>query len=114
MNSEAPRTTIVANLHHSVVSDERRRVYVGRRGHGYDGYFGNPFHTENRNRYEAIRMFSDYFNHRVKTDKAFHDRVVELRGCVLECFCVPKICHAQVIANWIDQHPIDCSCFPSI
>lgn len=75
-------------------------VYIGRAGHGLDGYFGNPFAGSSR---EAnIAMFEDYFDKRIDTDEAFRARVLELRGKRLGCFCVPRACHGDVIAAWLD------------
>jgi hypothetical protein len=48
-------------------------------GRGEDGYFGNPF--------------------RMGQDSEFKHRVLALKGKRLGCFCKPKACHGDVIAE---------------
>ena len=79
-------------------------VYVGRKGHGYLGYYGNPF-PRMSGRGEALRLFVPWFAKRVLEDKEFLIRVLELRGLRLGCFCVPLACHAQVYVDFIENFP---------
>ncbi len=95
MSEERPKTTVV-NLH-----DEPFDVYIGRAGHGYDGYFGNPFSDGGRAR--NITRFATYFLDRVEHDPEYRARVLALRGKRLGCFCAPLMCHGEVIARWVDR-----------
>ena len=97
--------------------------YIGRPGQGQDGYFGNPHsvHVKDKpwttckvckqahTREEAVIAYQKDFNARVSTDLAFKQRVENLRGKTLGCFCRPKngfqgklMCHGQVIAGFLD------------
>jgi len=99
-------TTTVVNLHR-----EPYEVYIGRAGHGHDGFFGNPYqvgqpcarcgeaHTKAA---DTIPCFRTYFMERLASDVAFRDRVEELRGKRLGCFCVPGPCHGRIIANYLN------------
>jgi hypothetical protein len=78
-------------------------VYIGRRGHGHDGYFGNPFRTPPLPREEALVRYRAYFHERLKTDALFCRRVLALKGKRLGCFCAPLACHGDVIVEWLDQ-----------
>jgi hypothetical protein len=81
-------------------------VYIGRAGHGYDGYFGNPVrknekcmvcnkvHTRTK---EVIKCFEVYARRRINTDPVFKSKVKELTGKTLLCFCWPKHCHGEVL-----------------
>jgi hypothetical protein len=71
-------------------------VYIGRDGHGQDGYFGNPFPGEPLERYEA------WFLSRCANDTQFRHRVETLRGNRLGCFCKPGPCHGDVIAAYVN------------
>lgn len=78
-------------------------VYVGRAGHGQDGTFGNPYNGPNRD--ENIVRFEDYFYSRLKNDPEFRNKVHKLKDKTLGCFCLPKPCHAIVIANYLNSLP---------
>ncbi len=70
-------------------------VYIGRAGHGYDGYFGNPSKT--------VREFETYFFTRLINDPEYKQRVHALNGKTLGCFCKPKHCHGDVIALYLND-----------
>ena len=81
-------------------------VYIGRSGHGLDGYFGNPHpigycficHVVH-DRDAAIAMYQLDAERRVKTDPEFRQRVKGLYGQTLGCFCAPLDCHGRVLAD---------------
>jgi len=79
-------------------------VYIGRAGKGQDGFFGNPFNSNDRDK--NIEDFRIYFLDRLKTDKEFKRRVLELKGKTLGCFCSPKPCHGDVIINYLNDNPV--------
>lgn len=94
------RTTVV-NLKKSDYD-----VYVGRSGAGKDGYFGNPYILETdtvRQRKFILALYRDYFYKRIANDPIFKERVLSLRGKRLGCFCIPKHCHASVIADYLNS-----------
>lgn len=76
-------------------------VYIGRAGHGQDGYFGNPF--KNSTRAINIAMYKMYFLGRLGIDPEFKRRVHELKGKKLGCFCHPLPCHGDVIAEYLNS-----------
>jgi len=78
-------------------------VYIGRRGKGKDGYFGNPFPVSKHGE-EAMALFEDYFHKRVANDPEFKSRVLSLKGKVLGCFCKPRKCHGDIITRWLNNN----------
>jgi hypothetical protein len=81
-------------------------VYIGRPGHGQDGYFGNPFPVRlGMGRGTALVKYTSWFLARIESDPEFRRRVLSLRGKVLGCFCKPAACHGDVIAEWVDTQP---------
>jgi len=77
-------------------------VYIGRAGRGNDGYFGNPFIlSANEKRGSSIEKYRTYFYERMKTDDEFRNRINELKGKLLGCFCKPYPCHGDVIAEYL-------------
>lgn len=79
-------------------------VYIGRDGHGHDGYFGNPYSvSRDGGRDQVIEKYREYFLKRLRIDPEFARRVEELRGKRLGCFCAPKPCHGDVIAEYLEK-----------
>jgi len=54
-------------------------------------------------REDAIQKFQKYFSERIEKDSEFRRRVLELKGKKLGCFCKPKACHGDVIADWLNK-----------
>ena len=79
-------------------------VYIGRAGHGHDGYFGNPYFMRYEwQRDEVLANYRNYFAHRIVDDPEFRRRVLELKGKRLGCFCKPwHACHGDIIKEWLD------------
>lgn len=103
--------TRVVNLHHGQPYD----VYIGRAGHGKDGYFGNPYRVGftckrcgefHKTAASTLPCFEQYFLERLGIDAEFKARVRGLGGKTLGCFCFPNACHGMIIANWLNR-PLD-------
>ena len=91
--------TVVVNVH-----KESFDAYIGRAGRGQDGYFGNPFRIGlGISREDAVKRFERYFTDRIEKDSEFKRRVLALKGKRLGCFCKPKACHGDVIADWLNK-----------
>lgn len=91
--------TVVVNIH-----KEPFDVYIGRRGRGQDGYFGNPFCIGHGiSREDTVNRFQKYFAERIENDSEFKRRILALKGKRLGCFCRPKACHGDVIADWLNK-----------
>jgi hypothetical protein len=93
-------STRVVNIRHEpYASDPSLYAYIGRKGRGQDGYFGNPVLEKTPS---GLAKYRAYFRHRLTIDPSFKQRVEALRGKVLGCFCAPGPCHGDVIAQWLD------------
>ena len=93
-----PYPTIAVNMKSSPYD-----VYIGRAGHGKDGYFGNPFLIgPSLTREQSLWHYNEYFIKRVKEDTEFRSRILELKGKRLGCFCKPLDCHGDIIAKYLD------------
>lgn len=92
-------TTIV-----NIKTGQSYDVYIGRAGHGQDGYFGNPFKLEsNMNRGDTIAKYKKYFHNKLANDSTFKQRIHTLRGKTLGCFCKPHPCHGDIIKEYLDS-----------
>lgn len=93
------------NLRH-----ESYDVYIGRAGRGQDGYFGNPFKLKaQEDRGTMIERYRTYFKKRIMADAKFRNRIQELHGKRLGCFCKPRTCHGDVIVEYLEDESIDVS-----
>lgn len=88
--------TTVVNIH-----KEEYDVYIGRSGKSMNGYFGNPYGDGTRE--ENINRFKEYFYWRLENDPEYKQKILELKGKKLGCFCVPKSCHGHVIADYLNN-----------
>ena len=96
----------VVNLKNSEYS-----VYIGRGKDGAshcgntdpheDGWLGNPFPEYEYGREKCIEMFRYGFEKKLQEDEAFRRAVKELEGETLGCYCKPRACHGEVIAEWV-------------
>lgn len=84
--------------------------YIGRAGKGKDGYFGNPHSIgwcsickRTHDRKDCLTEFDNYFISRINSDVEFKNKVLELKGHTLGCFCKPQDCHGDIIKNWLDK-----------
>lgn len=92
--------------------NDSRYVYIGRKGKGVDGYFGNPYRLKKGEQKGAsLSRYEDYFYKRLETDPEFARRIRSLKGKVLVCFCKPRPCHGDVIVEYLNRcschHPVD-------
>jgi hypothetical protein len=86
------------------IRKENYDAYIGRAGHGMDGYFGNPFRLEpGMARGDTLDRYRKYFYHRLGTDEEFRKRIGELQGKALGCFCKPNPCHGDIIKEYLDR-----------
>ena len=94
--------------------DRDTDVYVGRAGKGKDGYFGNPFRVgvNADDRTDAVAKFDAWAEQRGRFDPIYRERVKDLNGRRLFCFC-PKDgpCHAKSLGRfarlWAEEDATD-------
>ena len=94
-------------------------VYIGRIGKGFHGYFGNPIERgkpcmicgkTHREAGDTLPCFQILFNKRIQNDSEFKNKILELKGKKLVCFCRPVhgfkgklCCHGQIYAAYCDN-----------
>ena len=66
--------------------------------------FGNPFiiGTDGDCK-QVVEKYREYFYKRILTDEYFRDRVLELKGKVLACWCSPLLCHGNIIIEYLNK-----------
>jgi len=75
---------------------------------GVLGWLGNPYKTEeaggNYTREESIKEFKKAFYQRLQESAMFRRHVHALQGKKLVCYCKPKSCHGDVIAEYLNEN----------
>ncbi len=87
--------TRLINLHHGRLQG---CVYIGR-----GSFFGNPYVIgKDGDREQVVEKYRKWFGERLKDDN-FRKQVLGLRGKVLACYCWPKLCHGNVIIDYLRE-----------
>jgi hypothetical protein len=92
---------------------EEYDIYIGR-GDGGDahlintevderGWLGNPYTVEDFGREKSIQEFKKVFRDQLEANEEFREAVRDLDGKTLGCFCKPKDCHGDVIAEEVER-----------
>lgn len=72
----------------------------------HEGCFGNPHYLKNiwddEERANVIELYKTYFYERLEKDPEFKEAIHSLKGKRLACFCAPKPCHGDVIAEYLN------------
>lgn len=85
--------TIVVNCR-----TDKYDVYCGR-----PSFLGNPFKIgKDETREQVIEKFRVYFYHRLESDPVFKRKVLELKGKRIACWCKPKPCHLDIVAEYLN------------
>ena len=74
------------------INKESYDIYIGRAGRGQDGYIGNPVRLERGAlKGSTLEAYKTYFMNRLDNDPQFKQKVHELKGKTLGCFCKPGL-----------------------
>ncbi len=85
---------IVLNYYHPVPDVNLKSVYVGR-----PSRWGNPFRNDERVR--LVSSFRAYAAQRILDEPGWLDYLMD--ASYLICWCAPKECHADVLAEMIED-----------
>jgi hypothetical protein len=79
---------------------EKYDIYIGR-----PSIFGNPFTIgKDGTRKEVIDKYRIYFTRQIDTNIIFKREVQKLNGKILGCWCKPKNCHGDIIAEYLNDN----------
>ena len=76
-------------------------VYCGRGRGGTETKWGNPFKQGSQD--QNVRDFEAYLRYCIRTGEFTPKDLQELEGKRLGCFCKPKPCHADIIADAVNN-----------
>lgn len=75
---------------------------------GEPGWLGNPYRLKSaggdHTREESVRRYRELFHRMAAQNPEFRSAVKELRGSILLGWCVPELCHGDVILEWLALH----------
>lgn len=79
-----------------------KTAYIGR-----PSKFGNPYPLDNphddHKRELVIEKYRRFFHDKINTDPIFRSDILTLRGKILYCYCAPKQCHGDIIADYLND-----------
>jgi hypothetical protein len=79
--------------------NRRDYIYMGR-----GSPYGNPYVIgRDGNRAQVIAKFRADFLSKVSNEPDFAQKVLNLYGKTLGCYCKPLACHVDVIVEWIEK-----------
>lgn len=84
------KSTTVVNKYHKVPFD----VYIGR-----GSPWGNPYPIGEDSRETVIRKYEEY----LRANRKLLERLEELQGRSLGCYCAPAPCHGDILAAFVDS-----------
>ena len=91
---------------------EEYDIYIGRAGRGKSGLYGSPIvmykpcpecgiiHRTNKS---TIPCYKQWINRHIEKHPDFKMHVKKLKGKKLGCFCKPKACHGDVLADLAER-----------
>ena len=97
---------ISGNLRHWALKNDH--VYIGRVNDklpGIPDVWGNPYMSTNKNSKKANEKCLDDYKSYVKRSKTLMEKLPELKGMQLGCWCKNKhMCHGKVLNELYDEH----------
>jgi len=81
-----------------------RAIYIGRSNENYDlseSDLANPFTVDEHGRLGACLNYTEHLMERIEEDPRFHEQVMRCYGRPLACWCIPELCHGNVIALYL-------------
>ena len=90
--------TVAVNLRR-----EKYDVYIGRPGKGQAGPWGNPFRLSHESQRAAVlERYRSWLNQQIAAGRVQKTNLAQLHGKRLGCFCKPKLCHGDILAQAAD------------
>ncbi len=78
-------------------------VYIGRQINAQLFDYGNPFPKSIYGLEGCLERYKEHFTKRVNDPgDNFKEKIEELRGKVLGCYCKPERCHGDIIVAYLD------------
>lgn len=75
---------------------------------GEPGWLGNPYRLESAGgdytREESVQKYREVFTVMAAENTEFREHVLDLRESILLGWCVPKLCHGDVLLEWLGEH----------
>jgi hypothetical protein len=100
----------------AAVVNKRARGFKPNANHRYIGrgsLFGNPFthlplsrtkaQFQVKTEQESMACFESWFRERLANDVTLRQKLLELDGHELVCYCKPAPCHGDILINLIEE-----------
>lgn len=84
------------------VDEEKWTQYIGRKNEYYNlpqSDFANPYSLDDHDRQTAVRLYELWLFENLLISESFYEKFQSLTGEVLACWCLPELCHGDVLCN---------------
>jgi hypothetical protein len=75
------------------------------------GPLGNPFYLvnpdDNLERRHVLWLFDQWFYKEIAKNPVYVEEVHNCYGLILGCVCKPKLCHGDIIVDYLNHLPAD-------
>lgn len=95
------------------INDENN-IYIGRAGVVFiekqrypkeSSIFCNPYKIgKDGNRENVIKMYKNYILSKIDNSEEFKNKLLQLKGKNLGCWCYPEACHGDILLDIINQY----------
>lgn len=101
---------VVSLVNLTEVDSDAWSVYIGRSNSYYSleqSVFANPYTVDEYEREEAVRLYELWLFEQLVCEDSFYEAFTELVGESLACWCLPKLCHGEVLARAVVAYSND-------
>src|SRR3989344_1262105 len=88
-------------------------VYIGRKGvvfvnktryPKHNSVWSNPYKITNReSREDVLKKYREYIINKIELE-GLHEKLLELKGKNLGCWCKPEECHGDILVSLIEEY----------
>lgn len=97
MKTRVVKTRVVNKRNHIPTPND---IYIGR-----GGSWGNPFVIgKDGDRDDVIQKHRTWMEQNIQSDPALKNRIADLHGKNLVCFCAPAACHGDTLSEFANQY----------
>lgn len=99
--------TAISLVNLKEVDESEWTTYIGRENSYYDlpeSVFSNPYTLDEYERETAVRLYELWLFKQLLSSEEFYEEFCELNGETVACWCLPDLCHGEVLCSAVVAH----------